>query len=282
MIPNEKRPVSVEDLLQLKRAERPAPEFWERFDRELRAKQLAALVGKRPWWRDLPSRFAGFRRYHLPLGATAALAITFVTVRDYEPAGIERTASRVVAAQVNTATSNGHGEYAPPMRDPGTPRAAGHERDTGTSDDAWHAVDTREALDSAPDTGVAAGRIPPDISLILASGTVAETQLTPSARSIAANLAAAEAVEPAVVRRLLGLSHSFEAGHSGIRTAIEPLQQMTSPAEVRLARFDSPMARTSSLETPSRKDDRVARDIDVYERAARRIGGGGDRLTVKF
>ena len=38
------KPVSLEDLLRLKRAERPAPEFWVQFERELRAKQLAALV----------------------------------------------------------------------------------------------------------------------------------------------------------------------------------------------------------------------------------------------
>ena len=45
-----KRPVSVEDLLRLKRAERPPDSFWADFDRQLRAKQLAALVEKRPWW----------------------------------------------------------------------------------------------------------------------------------------------------------------------------------------------------------------------------------------
>ena len=30
----EKRPITIEDLLRLKRAERPAPEFWAEFDRE--------------------------------------------------------------------------------------------------------------------------------------------------------------------------------------------------------------------------------------------------------
>ena len=77
--------VTLEDLLRLKRAERPPAEFWNQFERELRAKQLAALVVKRPWWRTLPARaFAGFSRYHLPLGATAVLAITFLSVREYQ------------------------------------------------------------------------------------------------------------------------------------------------------------------------------------------------------
>jgi len=39
--------VTLEDLLCLKRAERPPPEFWSEFERELRQKQLAALVERR-------------------------------------------------------------------------------------------------------------------------------------------------------------------------------------------------------------------------------------------
>ena len=79
----EKRPITLEDILRLKRAERPPAEFWESFDRELRAKQLAALVEKRPWWRSLPRAFSlsGFTRFHLPVGATAVLAITFLATR---------------------------------------------------------------------------------------------------------------------------------------------------------------------------------------------------------
>ena len=58
------RPVTLEDILRLKRNERPPAEFWTQFDRELRAKQLAALVEKRPWWRTIsrPRVFAGLRR----------------------------------------------------------------------------------------------------------------------------------------------------------------------------------------------------------------------------
>jgi hypothetical protein len=68
--------VTLEDILRLKRAERPSAEFWSQFDRELRVKQLAALVEKRPWWRtiSLGRILGGVRRFHLPLGATAVLA----------------------------------------------------------------------------------------------------------------------------------------------------------------------------------------------------------------
>jgi hypothetical protein len=83
---NDDRPrqkISVEDLLRIKRAEQPPAEFWTRFEHELRAKQLAAIVEKRPWWYALSRVSAGVARLHLPLGATAVLAVTFLTVREY-------------------------------------------------------------------------------------------------------------------------------------------------------------------------------------------------------
>ncbi|HEY0863273.1 MAG TPA: hypothetical protein VGD97_04150 [Lacunisphaera sp.] len=76
--------VTVEDLLRLKRAERPAPEFWSNFERELRQKQLTALLEKRPWWQEIPQFLA--RRAYLPVGATAILAFTLVSVKYYTPA----------------------------------------------------------------------------------------------------------------------------------------------------------------------------------------------------
>jgi hypothetical protein len=76
--------VTVEDLLRLKRAERPAPEFWSNFERELRQKQLTALLEKRPWWQEIPQFIA--RRAYLPVGATAILAFTLVSVKYYAPA----------------------------------------------------------------------------------------------------------------------------------------------------------------------------------------------------
>ena len=72
--------VSLEDLLRLKRAERPEPEFWAKFEDQLRRKQLAAIVDKRPWWRRLSA--ASIARISVPVGATAVVAFTLVTVAD--------------------------------------------------------------------------------------------------------------------------------------------------------------------------------------------------------
>ncbi len=77
-------PLTLEDLLRLKRAERPSSDFWVRFESELRQKQLAALLERRPWWQNL-SQLLVQRRAFVPLGATAILAFTLVTVRFYSP-----------------------------------------------------------------------------------------------------------------------------------------------------------------------------------------------------
>ncbi len=76
---NQHSKVTLEDLLRLKRAERPGPEFWANFEKELRQKQLTALVHKRRWWHELPVLLN--RRVYIPAGAVAVAAFTLVTVR---------------------------------------------------------------------------------------------------------------------------------------------------------------------------------------------------------
>src|SRR5688572_21416196 len=100
MLPSDKKsPVSIEDLLRLKTAERPDAEFWSHFEKELRQKQLTALVRKRRWWHEVPVLLS--RRVYMPAGAAAIVAFTLVTVR-YSSHGslaqVENTAPKIVAA----------------------------------------------------------------------------------------------------------------------------------------------------------------------------------------
>jgi hypothetical protein len=83
MKPDSDQKITLEDLLRLKRAERPAPEFWVKFDAEIRAKQLSAIVS-RPWWDGFARGFAFVSRHQMPLGAAAALALTWVGVQHME------------------------------------------------------------------------------------------------------------------------------------------------------------------------------------------------------
>ena len=42
--------VTLENLLRLKRHERPLSEFWEDFDVELKERTLQSVVRKKPWF----------------------------------------------------------------------------------------------------------------------------------------------------------------------------------------------------------------------------------------
>jgi hypothetical protein len=47
--PNNEKPVTLESLLRLKRHEKPAPEFWNAFEREFKQRQLLASVKRESW-----------------------------------------------------------------------------------------------------------------------------------------------------------------------------------------------------------------------------------------
>ena len=74
MMDTQKDPVTVETLLRLKRLEQPPAEFWTEFETQLRAKQLAAIVEKRPWWKDAFQTLASLRRYHMPVAGAERLS----------------------------------------------------------------------------------------------------------------------------------------------------------------------------------------------------------------
>jgi hypothetical protein len=63
---------TLEDLLRLKRAERPADEFWAEFERVLVQKQLAAIIEPKPWWLGFNLFTRRLASFSLPLGLGAA------------------------------------------------------------------------------------------------------------------------------------------------------------------------------------------------------------------
>lgn len=51
--------IKVENLLRLKRFERPSDPFWNQFDRDLHQRMLQTLVKKDPWYVQLMRGFSG-------------------------------------------------------------------------------------------------------------------------------------------------------------------------------------------------------------------------------
>jgi len=72
MVDGKKTNISLEQLLRVKRMERPEPEFWDRFELELRQKQLAALVQAAPWFVRLGRMINLIARRTAPFTAAAA------------------------------------------------------------------------------------------------------------------------------------------------------------------------------------------------------------------
>lgn len=286
MKPESNRPVTIEDLLRLKRAERPPAEFWGEFDRKLREKQLAALVAKRPWWQRLPRLAPGLGRYRLVLGGTAVAAVAFLSLREdralvpavaLEPVASVETAVEAPVAAVGLGAMHS-------AIDELTPSAPAAEAVVVAAPVPDLAADL-----VAEETAIAVPVMPENLSRLVALGggslAVAEkTVESPSARHIAANLATLRTPEPMAVGRLLGGANGFEARAMPARTTIDPLQQMTPPGESRRSRLLTAMVSSAALETSARSTERAANrfaEEGVYDQI-QRFGARGDRVHVKF
>jgi len=72
--------LTLENLLELKRRERPPEAFWNEFDARLREKQLAALIPVESGWSRWFGGFGRVAKFGLPLAAAAAVAVAFVSI----------------------------------------------------------------------------------------------------------------------------------------------------------------------------------------------------------
>ena len=258
-------PVTLEDLLRLKRAERPPAEFWSQFDRELRTKQLAAIVEPRPWWAPLIRVGARVSRYQLPIGAAAALALAFVMVGEYRPATTD------------------------PLFVPGTAEPLAVQQTTAAADkpaslppQATHAsaeiASLAEAASASADTTLAnTGSLLVSNESQASAPALAEIEPSPSARAVAANLAAAGFREPQVDKMLAHLAHLTETRSR----VVEPLTQISRLGESRgrhLAAFNPSAASANVSDGAPRSSERISTrlsDDRLYDTGLRRLGVGG-------
>ena len=275
MKPETDRPITIEDLLRLKRAEVPPTEFWSTFDRELRAKQLAALLPKRRWWQTMARALWSLprSRYRVPLGASAVLAITFFSVRESDvPSAVEvAVESPAVGAEANPPLAVANAEVTP---------ASTIVVDSATSPFiSESATSSAVAVVSASPVAVEPSRVlaPP------APVTVLEAD-SPAARRIAANLAAVQSPDALAGGTLLAATNGFEARVMPPRTAVEPLQQMTSPSDTRRSRLLTAMVSNAAFDTSIHTTARAASRIEeerLYDQI-QRFGARGDRVQMKF
>ncbi len=251
--------VTIEDLLHLKRAERPTPEFWSNFDRELHQKQLTALVEKRRWWHG----FSGLltRRVYLPAGAAAAVAFTLVAVRYQAPLPVALEESDDVS-----------------------PMAAVTQAVEMLPTTVVESFDARYEQPAIVAHRVSAKDENPAPVLMAAMSSVQE-EISPSARSIAANLARLEQSEPDLLHAVMGNRLSSSAR---VQSAVARLEPEAAPANDSSSRYrliaryaDRALSPVPSAPAPVR--ERIARRLgdDLVDDVSR-IGVGGNRVSLKF
>ena len=264
----ERRPrVTLEDLLQLKRAERPPAEFWAEFDRTLRAKQLAAIVETRPWWRNWTTRKA-LVRVCVPLGTTALIAMTFGSFRiaAVKPS-TDRIASNRVTVQAPLASVSVEENMVHPAVAESTMASAASMSST-QGNGSEHQSSPAEAQ---PQT----------------TGDASASEIS-SEQMLASSTATVKAAGQALAQ-LIGLGDNANlqsvAAHS---TVVEPLTQVATPRDNRRSRllaysvsFDPHAADSSDAVRSRERITHRLSDDAIYD-SITRLGLSGDRVSIKF
>jgi hypothetical protein len=278
-----KRPVAVEDLLQLKRAERSGEEFWTEFDRQLRTKQLSALVGKRPWWRDISISwmFSGLRRYHLPIGVTAVVAFTFSAYRsqtnevtlEVRPVAAESSGRPQVMAEASASN---------PIEEVRVDLGSGRTEDAGKV----VAVEASGlSLEPVGETVAPVGhlRTSPIVGMFAEEPLFAS--MVSASSSVESRLSVSGVSDPVMSNTLLSTQTRFEVRTSPARAAaVEPLHQITPPSERRGARILTAMVSMASVESAMRTTERAANRLsheELYDQI-QRFGARGAGVNLKF
>ena len=82
--------VSIDDLIRLKRSEKPNCQFWDQFDHELHQRMLQTLVKKESWYLQVWNRLTSFNGLTQIAGLTAAALVVslFLISPAMEPASV--------------------------------------------------------------------------------------------------------------------------------------------------------------------------------------------------
>ena len=285
-----KKPVSLEDLLHLKRAEQPPEAFWLQFESELRAKQLAAIVDRSPWWSSWRQVSRLLARQSLPIGATAVLALGLLSYQGYRAHASTSVVVVPVASVAPSVSSN-----------PAELNASiGASMDSVQDEPA----ETTVADSAAPAPASAATASPSAVDAVAPAQT--RTAVAAASVAIADPFSAlmgspnhpAQPVAPQSDawnrfgdQQLAANSLASTVGFAprAFSTPIsEPLAQMATPLDERRAMLLSgslPHAENAGEDSSAlNSDDHSASHLSddrLYE-SVRRLGVGGNRLSIRF
>lgn len=262
---NRQNPVVLEDLLRIKRAEKPTEAFWQEWEGRYKERRRQAMLEPRPWIKETAARLSiAMARWYLPMGAAAVVAMTFFAVREYNPTVPHQGFSGSVAA---LDSSTAVAPVATPSGD-----VLGELRQAALTNGAASVEQERQ---------------PGALSDVL-SGVDRSADLSPTERAIAANLAAMHALEPELARSWRGRSFVVPNVGSGNALDEEPLASVAASRDLRRSRilgYDFQPVNGTDTPAYSRQQERsisrLAED-QFYESKARSLGARGDRVLVRF
>lgn len=266
--PERKTKVTLEDLLQLKRAERPSAEFWPRFEQELRTKQLAALVQPvRPWWSSLVSRRLLVRAY-APLGAAAAVAMSFSLYQ------------RTEAPQVAIVQPS-----------PAVPASVAVVEEAVAVAPARAERQQNEFVIASVETPVTATReVQKEAAAepaVTSSGGASSSSSAPE-QLLLAGTATVKAAGQALAQMVGLIDDNAVRNESLQNSVVEPLTQLSTPRDNRRSRLLAYSVaydpHAAGSQDSARSRERITRrisDESVYDSISR-LGVSGDRVSIKF
>lgn len=261
--------VTLEQLLHVKRAEQPSPEFWQQFEREMRVKQLAAIVEPRPWWAPFIRVSARMSRYQVPVGATAILALSLLTIREYQVPSV--TESDFAPAIVERVVETMPGPSVAVVM-PATPSAG------ITSGATMH-----PSVQSVSPEGAVR-----NVTMLGGTGRLDESD-SPTARMIAANLEAVKTSAPELaqlINRVTGME-GLIAPRQQIEV-VDPLARVTINPDRRSNRLlasalpvTSPIAAEAPTGAATLRFNRSLTEERLYDSVSR-FGFNANRVAIKF
>lgn len=300
--------VTIEDLLKLKRAERPPVEFWDNFDRNLRAKQLATMMEPKPWWLGLALGWKRFTPYALPtVGALAVLAVVFSVQSVGSDGGavlssggnLRETASGLLSSETSRAQIGGTDElFAMTGDEAGKVESRDFEGEGGgqrtLANVEWQG-DQEITVGDASVIGLMEAVMPQNLVAMLPGAglhlvtDLPESTLSPSARTIAGNLPAAAEWDHSIDARLGVVRASLGESVAAFAGPAQP--QVLTASTGQTSRQDRLLA-VASAELPGNSERLLAGtvgerlthrlDDDLIPTAVRRLGVGGNRVSLRF
>ena len=270
-------PLTIEDLLRLKRAERPSPEFWARFESELRQKQLAALIERRPWWQTLPQVLARPRMF-MPVGATAVLVLTLVSVKFYSPEQVAQVvplSSEQVSPQAQLASAL----VASPSVD-----------QVMTANTLTSVIDTKSYQEVIVDVTVPLSEHLPEHAAELTPWSAPLPVQSPTDKLFATNPSQSERIESRLTQSLTNRSsvstmYNRTQRSGGAVAELASVSALSSKRSRLLAQFNerqfSPEPQAPAI-VRERLTRRLADTDTIYSEHFTRVGLRGDQVSLRF